>query len=192
MEQEYELRWYDVDIGKVRRQLKKAGATIEHKRKLIGRYVFRNPNGNGYKEIVRLRDEPAGPLLSLKRVFSDRSKNMEEMQVYVDDYETMYKILSKIYNSAGDYQEAYRETWKLKKCTITIDEWPCLRPLVEFESNNMDNILRVATAVGFNKNDALTGSVAHIYESIGLDLSKIGRLAFDNEAELIRKYVKSR
>lgn len=65
---------------------------------------------------------------------------------------------------------------------------PALKPLTEIESDeSIEKAKETASILGLDINKALTGSVAHLFEDAGLDLSKIGRLAFDNEKRIDTK-----
>lgn len=78
---------------------------------------------HGYKTIIIIRNQPDGVKISMKTVFSDRSKNMLETELSVNSYKDARLIFSTIFNSEGDYQEAYRELWKINNCMVSIDEW---------------------------------------------------------------------
>lgn len=168
MQAEIEAKFVDVDIADVRERLERLGATTTQPMRSMRRVVIEEPHHKADGSFIRIRDEGDQTTLTFKRrTLPDKASTIDsthELETTVGDFDTAVKIFQEAGWEYLTYQESRRETWHLGEVEIVIDEWPWIKPYVEVEASSIGAVKETATALGFDWNDAIFGSVDVIYE----------------------------
>lgn len=168
MQTEIEAKFLNVDHDVLRAVLKKAGAQCTCPMRLMRRknYDFAGrtleKRSNGW---VRVRDEGNKVTLAYKQLDDRGVKGTKEISVIVKDFETTCKFLELIGMEEQSYQETRRESWVLDDAEIELDEWPWIKPFIEIEAPNERMLFAVAKTLGFQRADAVHGSVEIAYQA---------------------------
>ncbi|MFA5993498.1 MAG: CYTH domain-containing protein [Parcubacteria group bacterium] len=164
MQIEYEATFLDINRGKMRENLKKAGAVLVRPEFLQKRLTLSLPAGH---EItggwLRVRDEGDKIMMTLKVVDGTQIHNQKEINLQVDNLEEAVKLLETMGCKKKSYQETKRELWTLDGVEITIDEWPFLEPFVEVEGQSEEVVKNVSEKIGFDYGQALFCCVSTLY-----------------------------
>ncbi len=170
MKKEIEAKFLNVNFDDVRIKLKNLGAVCEQPMRLMTRVIMDTPDyrlreDGGY---IRVRDEGNKATLTYKRF--DKTQDLhiasaEEIEVIVDNLEDTVDILAKTGLIIRSRQESKRETWKLGKVEIVLDEWPWLNPYIEIEAEDETQVKSAAINLGFDWNDAVFGDVMVAYRA---------------------------
>lgn len=159
--QEIEGKILNIDINKLRKNLKVQNAKKVHKMMLYRRYVFHLLNDAvGY---IRTREENKLVTITMK-TYSNTSKHAQESEIVVNSTleESRDFLLAQGYKLKA-YHETLREKWSLGKCLeIAIDSIPGIPTYVELECKSEKEIKKVA-------------------ELLNLDFSKIEYGAYDKQ-----------
>lgn len=188
MVDEIEVKFLSIDIGDVRKRLKKAGAKLEQPMRLMHRAVMRFPNNDwktGEDAWLRVRDEGDKITLTYKRTTEHELAGAKELEISVSDYQTSIGIMLQLGLELQSEQESKRETWTLDGTEIVIDEWPWIKPYIEVEGPTKDVIMEVSKKLGFDwDKDAVFGSIILAYKNEyplveGERFAKLPKVAFD-------------
>jgi adenylate cyclase class 2 len=163
MNTEYEIKFANINIAALRKQLKKSGAKLIRPEFYQKRVAFNLPKKSVKKGYLRVRDEADKITMSLKFVNGNKIEDQKEIQLIVDNFENAVEFLKFIGCNPKAYQETKRELWTLDGVEITIDEWPYLEPFVEIESTSEEAVKKVAIKLGFKYNEAVIGAVDVLY-----------------------------
>lgn len=139
---EIELKFYPINPGEIRQKLLNAGGKLIKENTLMKRVIF-DPTGGLQTDlikIVRVRDEGGKITLNVKNVVNETVHGIQEIELTVNDYETACQFLKMVGMKAVSYQESYREEWSLNLAHVTIDTWPALKPFLEIEAENIDEV----------------------------------------------------
>ena len=167
MQTEIEAKFLGIDHGQLRATLKEIGAKLEQPMRKMSRKNFDYPDGRlerigGW---VRVRDEGNKITLSYKQL-NDRSLHgTKEINLEVDNFEQACKFLESIGLRQNSFQETKRESWGLGNVQIELDEWPWVKPFVEIEAPNEEELKKVARLLDLNFEAAVHGSVEIVYQS---------------------------
>ncbi len=159
---EYEATFLDIDVPKIRRQLKKIGAKKIYAPFLQKRYNFDLPKDKR-GSWLRLRQEKGKITLSLKVVGGKRMTDQKEICLHINDLDLARQLLLYIGCKQRAYQENWRELWKINNTEITIDHWPFLNPYLEIEAHSESKVKKVCQLLGLDYKTALFGSADRIY-----------------------------
>ena len=188
MQNEFEIKFLNVNEEELREKLLSLDAKIKQERKLMRRQTLDFPSGvvpEGERKWARVRDEGNKITMTIKHVI-DKSKidGTKEVEAIVDDFDAACNIYVECGLSKASYQENYREEWELEGSSITIDTWPGLKPFVEIESPSKEQAESLSNKLGFNIEEGLFGSIDLIYEkTLKINPDTINRapeLTFDN------------
>ncbi len=159
---EYEATFLDIDVTKIRKQLKKIGAKKIYPSFLQKRYVFCLPKDEK-GSWLRLREEKGKTTLSLKSISGKKITDQKEICLNIDDIDSARQLLLHLGCKQKAYQENWRELWKLNDTDITIDHWPFLNPYLEVESDSENKVKRACKLLGLDYQKAIFGSADIIY-----------------------------
>lgn len=176
---EYEGRVLDINKEAVRRKLAGCGAELIAK-KDYRRYVF-NTIPAIKDRWVRLRTDGQQTKLTVKEMTSATVDGVQEWETVVDDFETTLTMLEKMGLKPKGYQENKRELYNLNGAKLSIDEWPGLKPLLEIEGHNKDEVYDTLNKLGLNNANFTANSISQIYlDELGIDLDTVAELKFDS------------
>lgn len=195
---ELEVKFW-IDIEKFKEKLSEVGATHVQERTVMKRKIWDvDPSlvPEGVQRWVRVRDEGKGKTtLTLKSMSSNKTiTGTGEVEMLVGDFSACSSFLDLVGLKSRAYQENARDTWDVEGCQVTIDEWPGLRPFVEIEGESEELVYSVSEKLGFQKEDAMFGSIDGLYEKeLGIASSvfiRIPSLTFENADEVLAKHKK--
>jgi predicted adenylyl cyclase CyaB len=162
---EYEASFYPIDIDEMRTKLKTIYAKLTKPECLMKRQVFYPPKSviQGW---MRVRDEGDQITLAYKYVDGDKNKitDQKETEIIINNFEAGCNLLESIGCVAKSFQESKREIWHYNNIEICLDTWPGLKPVIEIEGQNMEEVKNVAEKLDLNWSEAIFDSIAHVYE----------------------------
>lgn len=163
MKTEYEVKFVNVDIDKVRKKLKSSGAILEKPMRLMRRVTIETPDLKTKDAFVRVRDEGDRVTITYKQFDSLSINGAKEHEIIVNDFNESIALLGAAGLPYHSHQESRRETWKLDDAEVVIDEWPWLDPYIEIEGKDENHVQKVACKLGFDYNKAVFGDVMAAY-----------------------------
>ncbi|HKB88860.1 MAG TPA: class IV adenylate cyclase [Patescibacteria group bacterium] len=180
MKTEFEIKFLNIDEEKLHKKLQALGGRLIKVKKLMRRQTFDLPEKilSGQKKWIRVRDEGDRVTMTFKNVIDkDKIDGTKEIEIIVDDFDKTVELASAVNLVKASYQENYREEWKFKNCSITVDTWPGLSPFVEIEGENEEIVKSVASKLNFNIKRGEFGSIDYIYHKVlGIETSKFNKL----------------
>lgn len=104
------------------------------------RIVFKNGDIEQRGGWLRLRDEGRRTTLTYKQATADTSAidTTLEAEVVVNDFEATRTLVTALGFRAVNYQENYREEWRLDAVIFDLDTWPDLPTFLEVEGPDED------------------------------------------------------
>ena len=148
MKTEYEAKFLDIDIEKMRQALRKIGAKLEKPMRSFRRVTIDTPAMKKKDAYLRVRDEGDRITLTYKQFKALSVDGAREHEIVVDDFEETIALLTKIGYPPHSYQESRRETWRYGNVEIDIDEWPWLKPYIEIEADGVESVKDFAAKLG--------------------------------------------
>lgn len=176
---EYEGRVLNIDKASVQQRLTDLGAKLVAK-KNYRRYVF-NAVPAVKNRWVRLRTDGQKTKLTVKEITKATVDGVQEWETRVDDFETALTILEKMGLKPKGYQENRRELYTLDGVKLSIDEWPGLKPLLEIEGHNKDEVYSMLNKLNLDSSQFTANSISQIYlDELGIDLDNRPELRFED------------
>lgn len=188
MQEEIEVKILNINIEEVENKLKEIGA------KRIGEFIqkwktFDYPDWRLDKEgaWVRLRDEGNEKItLSFKKRLgmkdregiSGNDDGMEEIEIYVNDFNATALIFEKIGFIEKHYTEKKRIKWLKDDVEFDIDIYPEIEPYLEIETTSWEKIDEMVLLLGFKLEDKKIFSANQVYALKGIKVSEMQRMTF--------------
>lgn len=165
MNTEIEAKFLNVDFDEIRKKLAEIGAICEQPMRLMRRVIIEPPELAAKDAFLRVRDEGDKVTLTYKQ-FNDSTSvhGTKEVEVQVSDFDTTIALLQQVGLEHRSFQESRRETWKLDKGEVVLDEWPWLNPYIEIEGHSEEVVKDVAEQLGLNWEKAVFGQVTTAYK----------------------------
>ena len=163
MKTEYEVKFLDVDIDKVRKLLDQVGAKLEKPMRLMRRVTIDNDDLRAKNAFVRVRDEGDRTVMTYKQFDNLSVDGAKEHEIVVSSFDDAIALLGAAGLPYQSFQESRRETWVWGDVEIVIDEWPWLKPYIEIESISEKHVRDFAEKLGYDWNDAVFGDVMAAY-----------------------------
>lgn len=137
---------------------------------------------------IRLRDEGNGKItLSYKKRLGMKSREgiindegMEEVEIYVNDFEKTSLIFQKAGFIEKHYAEKKRIRWKKEDVIFDIDTYPAISPYLEIETTSWEKIDEAIRFLDLNPEDKKIFSANQVYAMQGIDVGKLAKITFDN------------
>lgn len=180
MQNEFEAKFLNINVVKIKKLLISLGAKLVKPRKLLKRVIFENRVLKSQHSWIRLRDEGDKITLTLKQV-SDAStiRGTKEIEIVVDHFKKTEQFLEAIGLEKKRYQENYREEWQLNDIKFDFDTWPDIPTFLEIEGLDEESVRLAAEKLGFDYKKAKFGSIDGIYlEEYGRDILTENTLLF--------------
>ena len=161
---EIEAKFLNVDFDDIRTKLTSLGAKCEQPMRLMRRVIIEPPELEEKNAFIRVRDEGDKVTLTYKQ-FDDQTSihGTKEIEVQVSDFDTTVALLQQVGLEYRSFQESRRETWRLGKAEIVLDEWPWLNPYIEIEAHSEEVVRNTAKRLGFDWESAVFGKVTTAY-----------------------------
>lgn len=192
MQTEVEAKFLNVNHDAVRAALRKIGATLEHPMRTMTRvnmdFVDKRTLATK-RGWLRIRNEGNKSTLTYKQLDNWDVNGVQEVETTVSDFAATQQIFEAIGMQVVTYAETRRETWKLGKAEIVLDEWPWVAPFCEIEAKDGEAIRELAEQLGLSWNEATFGSVEPAYQAeydiTDPEFYTINRFAFDAPAPVL-------
>lgn len=165
MKTEYEAKFLDIDIKKMRQALRKIGAKLEKPMRSFRRVTIDTPAMKKKDAFVRVRNEGDRVTITYKQFKTLSVDGAREYEIVVDNFEEAVVLLAEAGLPAGSYQESRRETWRYGNVEIDIDEWPWLKPYIEIEADGVESVKNFAAKLELDWDDAVFGDVMAAYRA---------------------------
>lgn len=163
MHTETEAKFLDVDFEPLRARLQELGGKCTRPMQLMRRAIIDHPSNKD--AFIRVRHEGDKITLAYKQFDSLSVDGAKEIETTVGSFEDTVKIFEAAGLRVRSMQESKRETWKLDDVETMLDEWPWLKPYIEIEGSNEQQITRAAEQLDLNWNDAVFGDVMSAYRA---------------------------
>jgi adenylate cyclase class 2 len=157
MPKEFEAKFLDIDVEKMREKLKNIGASRVHDRIMLRRSVFQlcNSKIRGY---ARVRDDGVGVSMTSKTYADPNFPEENEVQIK-EDYETGVKFMESLGLDKKAEQESYREKWKHDLVhEITFDTLPGLPTWMEIDCTSEENLNQAIELLNLDKSKMRFGA----------------------------------
>lgn len=167
---EIELKILDVDVPKLKRQLKKLGAKCLGK-VLVHHKSFDFEDGRIKKKGDLLRLRAFGKKVQLTYKIHRSSYNFkiaEEIETETKDFIIMEKILKQLGLKCVRDFEKYRTSYHLPGVAIELDEYPIIPPFIEIEGSQK-TIRRTLKQLKINFKNTTTMSAGQVLRSYGIN-----------------------
>lgn len=174
---EYEARVLEIDPEQIKQKIVSLGGRAVRE-SLMRRYVY-SINKQDLNRFIRLRDTGFEVTLTYKEIKHDGIHGTEETELVVDDFDTTDEFLSRLGHLEKWYQENYRSSFQLEGARLEIDRWPMIPPYLEIEADSYDEVIRIASLLGFQEDELIGENTLKIYAHYGINLKKIKDLRFD-------------
>ena len=179
---EYEARWIDIDVDKMREKIIELGTTKVHDDKLYKRYIY--PLPKGYFRVRSEFDDKGEITTMTSKTYEDPKFPVETEIHIVDDFDSVKKFLDSINMEPKAYHETRREKYSgLAGCNeISIDTLPGLNPYIEIDCTSEERMKEIADSLGLDMADAKYGAFVGVY----VDEYGIDKKWFDNELDELK------
>lgn len=171
MHTEFEVRFLEIDVDKIKKKLDELEAELQWDL-LQKRYVYNFiPKVDG--KWIRLRTNGDKTTLTIKNLVSSEIDGTQELEIEVDNFERTNLILKELGYEPKGYQENRRCQYMLNGVEIDIDYWPLIPTYLEIEGPSEEAVYNTIEALGLKREDAITKDVESIYLDYGVDIEKI-------------------
>ncbi len=186
---EIETKIVDVDIRKLRANLKKAKARYLG-RTFYRRYVFDLHPADVYADyskwdydnFIRLRTNGKKTTMTYKFRKGKGLANTEEIEVDVSDFAEAHKILSRMLEGNRPYyQENIVWRWMYKGAEIAILKWPPVPPYIEVEAPSEKVVRTAIKELGIDGKELGNTNLVEIFARAGHRGEDQGDLKFRKE-----------
>lgn len=159
MKPEIEAKFIVSSHENIKQKLLSVGACRQTPKRLMRRIYFGNADGVEDTHL-RLRDEGDKITLTHKE-FTGIKKidGITEVEVEVSSFNDTRALFEAVGFTVINETETYRETWKLDKCNVELDEWPWIPGYIEIEGPSKES----AKQLDLNWDEAIFGGVRELY-----------------------------
>lgn len=67
---------------------------------------------------------------------------------------------------------------------VEIDTWPRIPPYLEIEASSTEEVIRIASLLGYTETDLTGENTMHVYARHGIDLNAVNELTFASDASI--------
>ena len=162
---EYEAKFLDINVTKMKKLIKKYGAKLVHRRKKYIRAVFHRAN-NKVRGYARVRQEAKDTTMTVK--IYNNPKFPDEFEVTIKEgFEQGKDFLNGLGLKQKAFQESYREKYTFPKVKgvheITFDELPGLPPYMEVDCTTEKALNKVIEILNLDKDKMRYGAFDATY-----------------------------
>jgi adenylate cyclase class 2 len=168
MKPEIEAKFLNADHDALRVRLRELGAECTAPMRLMKRKNYDFPDNRLDKEKngwVRVRDEGGKITLSYKQLNDRTLLGTHEANMTVDSFDAADAFLQAIGLEPKTYQETKRESWRLDKFEIELDEWPWVKPYIEIEGPDEAGLRDLSAKLELDWDAVCHGSVEVVYQA---------------------------
>ena len=163
MPQEFEAKFLDIDINKIKKKLAEIGAKMVHPMKKYVRSVYFMCDRN-IKGYVRIRDEGGKVYLTAKK-YSKSAKFPEEFELSINqDFNRAMDFFDAIGLVKKAFHESYREKWEHSLAhEITFDTVPGLPTYMEIDCDSKEKLNNLIDLLNLDKSKMRFGAYDKTY-----------------------------
>ena len=183
---ELETRIVDIDVEDIKSKLLALGGVkVKSEDQVNEIYDFsdgRLLQAKGYARIRTITDRLTNKetiFMTTKKMLSqDTFKVMEENETIVMDAEMSRRIFLSLGLELKESIKKYRESYKLENSLVEIDindKNFCPFPYIEIETDSIENLEKVVTALGYTLADTTSQTIYDILAERGITSSRPGR-----------------
>ncbi|GAB5522862.1 MAG: hypothetical protein Roseis2KO_07340 [Roseivirga sp.] len=174
MDNEFELKFLNIDTNETRNRLKNLGFSKSKPRTLMKRQTYHLPKSHPEYESKwgRVRDEGDRVTATIKWYDKPERPSISEVhenEIIAQDWQHGADWIMNQGFTPTALQENYREIWtnaKMPDIEISIDTWPGLNPYIEIEAKNEERVVRLARDLGFQVKNSFAGGTEIVYEEL--------------------------
>lgn len=181
MHTEFEAKVLGIDPAAVTTKIMALGGQLTAPTTLMRRYVYDITPGDTSRWI-RLRDTGTSMSLTVKHIRHDGIDGTDEAEVNVSSFDDTNSLLNMLGYTARNYQENRRTSFTLAGAQLEIDEWPQIPAYLEIEAGSRDQVVKVASLLGYPETDLTGENTVKVYARQGIDLMSVQRLSFSEPA----------
>lgn len=162
MPTEFEVKFLDINVEKIKEILLNNGATRVHKRKLYKRHAYARC-GEAMPGFARVRKE--GKDVTMTAKFKKDEKYYEEYEVNIKDgFETGVAFMNALGLEPRAYQESLREKWSHPLVhEITFDTLPGLPTYMEVDCTSEENLNQIIKLLNLDESKKRFGGFDSTY-----------------------------
>lgn len=183
---ELETRIVDIDVDAIRDKLVSLGGKkVKSEDQVNEIYDFADGRllaAKGYARIRtvvdRLSNKETAFMTTKKMLSQDTFKVMEENETIIMDAEMGRKIFLSLGLQLKESIKKYRESYQLANALVEIDindKSFCPFPYIEIETDSVENLEKVVTALGYTLEDTTSKTIYDILAERGITGSTPGR-----------------
>lgn len=140
---------------------------------------------NRFFKWIRLRQNAEKVELTIKYIYS-RNENykiddVKEIEICVDNFEIANIIIEEMGYYRKKVIEKKRTSYEYNSIKIEIDEWPLIKPYIEIEGEEKEEIYELVRKMGYSNDDAQIINTDDVYLHEGIDLNSYEVLTFDSQ-----------
>lgn len=154
---EIEVRFLEVDAGKLQNTLRALGAKDEGE-DFLEEIIFYDKELSWQRygrKLVRVRKTKKGVFVTYKHQAVDSATGTEEIEFKTENGETIVKFLERVGLVAFRRQEKKRHTFHLGDVTVDFDTWPKVPTYLELEGPSEDALKKAAAELGLDWSKAI-------------------------------------
>lgn len=165
MQTEVEVKFLDINHDAVRKKLKELGAECVQPMRTMRRVTIDTPEMAAKNAFLRIRDEGNRVAVTYKQFDKLSIDGAREIEVEVNDFARAIELFAAAGLPHTSFQESKREAWFYRDTEVVLDEWPWLKPYIEIEGKNEEQLKQVAKELNFDWADAVFGDVMVAYRA---------------------------
>ena len=183
---EYEAKFLDINVSKLRKLIKENGGKLVHKRVQYVRVVYKLKNKK--KGFARVRNENGIVTMTVKIYNNEKYPDEYELTIK-EGFKCALEFMKSLGMEEKAFQESYREKYSFPKNKqvheVTIDELPGIPPYCEIDCTTEKSLIDMMSKLKMNKDKMRYGSFDKTYlEYYGIPLNTINnktkKLTFSN------------
>ncbi len=178
--QEFETTVLNINVTEIEEKLQQLWAVVSEDTTLMKRRVFDiEAHADGKGKRFRLRQKGNKTTLTYKERWGTEIWSTHELEVKVDDFDTMAEILKKLQREVMVYQENKRKVYLLNNIEFCIDSRPKIPTYLEIESTSIEKVKEWLELLWLTGKDEWDLGVIETYAKYGIDLHSYPVLKFD-------------
>jgi adenylate cyclase class 2 len=169
MGKEFEAKFLEIDVSKVRNKLKEMGGKLVHPNIRYVRSVYYRCGilKSKISSYARVRDEGNGVTITVK-IFNDPDYPDEYEIHSSEDFDTTRQLMLALNLREKAFQETYREKWAMPSIKgvheIVFDTIPGLPPYMEIDCTDKDTLFRMIDELKLDQTKMRFGAFDRVYE----------------------------
>jgi adenylate cyclase class 2 len=133
---------------------------------------------------VRLRQTNNKTTIAVKHIIQKKKVDFQyvsEQEIEVPNLQKANELLAALGFFFRNYQEKRRTSFCYKNLSLELDEWPLLKPYLEIEYKNEDELKELIKLLELENHPIVSTNTQDLYNQIGIDVLNISELKFAEE-----------